>query len=156
MAQNRLIKNPYQNCKAKDPLTCPYHSNFKPLTLGTKVTELFERIDKDFPPTVIRELSFREDFDSFLEASDLFDSKLSKDERYALHLYSDDYGSRKVTYALVNGQAETFHDDAVVKQIKLIDSALTYSDNLKQDLCLFRGMNSIPKDWGRNIFRSDC
>ncbi len=148
MVQKRLIKNPYQNCRAKDPRTCPYHSNFKPLTLGTKITELFERIDKDFPPVVTKELSFDHSFDAFLEDSDSFDAKLSRDERYALHLYSDSYGSRKITYTLINDQAETFYDTGIIQQIKLIDSALAKSNTLKQDLCLFRGMNNIPESWG--------
>ena len=117
--------------------------------LGERVYDLFERIDADFPPKIVKTFSYTETLDDFHAKYDEFDKKLTSDERYAFHKYTDEYGSREITYLLTKPDYDfnMYHKPEVIEQIGLIDVALSKAELPVAPRSLYRGMDKIPSSW---------
>lgn len=105
------VKSAYKNCTAKDPSTCRYHGKRfarHPLASQFKSAEdIFIILDqkKIKPTAVIKKEELTEEVQnaekwraSAKEANDT----LTRNEKYVLHQYSDEYGSRNISTVLRN------------------------------------------------------
>lgn len=151
MREKKFIKDPYKNCKAKDPSTCPYHSQYTPLTLGDRTwDDLFNRIDREViqaSKTIVLEDADRKygRLGVYRDIQEKFFETLTSDEQYALHQYGDERGSLKITYALTKFERplEEFYDDYTKKQIALLDDIFARQVPGEPKVT-YRGMTQLP------------
>ncbi len=142
-----LVQNAYANCTAKNPETCRYHgkqfsnARFKEFQ---SAKHMFEILDERIPATKVIPY-LEQSLDAYLDETNKIRDNLDRDTAYALHRYTDEYGSRKIT-AYLNNQNARFHDETeeqIKDQISKLDAYIQKYTPNRQDRVLYRGIEKL-------------
>lgn len=142
-----VVRNPYRNCQAKNPETCRYHSQqFKKIEeLKSSISDFFQKVEEQVTPT--RVLTFKEpetDSFQFWENFEKMVEEEAKEIKASLYRYADDYGSRNITYLLLNPDAQYENVERMWKDIKNIDYFVEkYTPLRKNPHTVYRGVKKI-------------
>lgn len=83
-----------------------------------------------------------DDIDSFMREAQILQEHLTEDERRALYLYCDEYGSQVIAWYL-NGTIQNHHrepKEEVMKRVALLDSIIAKHPVKKEPRTLYRGL----------------
>lgn len=148
VAKRTIVAGADKNCRSKDPSTCRYHGvAFVAITKPSEyIAQRFEQVNKDLAPSMV------------VPASDTTDERawdrrfyeedyLSEDQRYALHRYSDEYGSTRIRAVLMNPETTfDFNGDSmetIHSHIKGLDSLLEEHSVDMSEVTLWRGVRGF-------------
>lgn len=148
VAKRTVVSGADRNCRSKDPSTCRYHGKaFVAITKPSEyIAQRFEQVEKDLAPSMIIPVSDKgdeEDWDRRIFEEDY----LSEDQRYALHHYSDEYGSTRIRTVLMNPtKVYNFNGESmntIATRIKGLDSLLAEHSVDVSDVTLWRGVKDF-------------
>lgn len=156
---SQTVRGATRNCTAKNgPETCRYHSaQFTVTPLAEKYksfSDVFDRVDKEFEPSMIIR-SLYADYTARSEAKLKFglthqnnmEAKLNDDERWAVHSYTDEYGSNRIRTVLNNPDRDYDFNgesmDSIHRKINSLDSAFEKAAESTEHVALWRGVNSL-------------
>lgn len=142
-----VVKNPYANCTAKNPESCRYHGKqfsnerFKQFK---SANHMFEILDERVPAA--KTIPFLQpSLDDYIAETDPIKDTLDSETAYALHRYTDEYGSRKVT-AYLNNPNLRFYDESeeqLKDQISKIDTYIQDNTIKREPRVLYRGIEKL-------------
>lgn len=150
-AKRTIVRGADKNCRSKDPATCRYHgSAFIALTEPSEyIAQMFEQVEKDLAPSMVIPVSDSPD-ETTEEAWDrrfFEEDYLTEDERYALHHYTDEYGSTRIRTVLMNpDKVYDFNGESmntIETRIKGLDSLLRYHSVDVSSISLWRGVKDF-------------
>lgn len=159
---SKTVRGATKNCTAKNgPESCRYHSSqFRVTPLAEKYksfSDVFERVDKEFEPSMIVH-SLYADLEERSQAelefgrkhSQNMEAKLTSEELWAVHSYTDEYGSNRIRTVLNNPKTiYSFNGESmesIQRKISLLDSAFEKAQESTEGTILWRGVTSLEHE----------
>lgn len=143
-----IVRGADKNCRSKDPSTCRYHGTaFVALTKPSEyIAQIFEQVEKDLAPSMVIPASDTPD-EKVWDRRFFEEDYLTEDQRYALHRYSDEYGSTRIRAVLMNPDTQyDFNGDSmetIHSHIKGLDSLLEEHSVDVSEVSLWRGVKDF-------------
>lgn len=147
-AKRTIVAGADKNCRSKDPSTCRYHGvAFVAITKPSEyIAQRFEQVNKDLAPSMVIPAHDSSD-ESAWDRRFFEEDYLSDDQRYALHRYSDEYGSTRIRAVLMNPETQyDFNGDSmetIHSHIKGLDSLLEGHSVDVSEVPLWRGVKDF-------------
>lgn len=148
-AKRIIVRGADKNCRSKDPSTCRYHGEaFVPLTKPSEIVgQIFEQVNKDMSPSMVISSSLSEEVEQIWDRKFFEEESLSDQQRYALHRYSDEYGSNQIRSVLMNPEKRYVFNGVSMEdlhsQIKELDGLLEEHSVDVSDTTLWRGVKEF-------------
>lgn len=148
VAKRTVVMGADRNCRSKDPSTCRYHgAAFIALTQPSEyISQMFEQVEKDLAPSMVIPVSDTPD-EEVWDRRFFEEDYLSEDQRYALHHYSDEYGSSRIRTVLMNPtKVYDFNGESmntIETRIKGLDNLLREHSVDVSEITLWRGVKDF-------------
>lgn len=147
------VKNPIANCTV-DPRTCRYHNKYfkRDTRLDAyprlkDISQLYEKLGEPKPSHTLAQVKEEIDVMDFMTEADESAAKSSQDSCYVIHRYTDEYGSKEISYILRHPEKKdnSFYDDKL-RDIEEIDKYIEVGTPKREPRTIYRGVDELKHE----------